>query len=225
MCVMLHEKQSDIIRGLKKVATAARVDVDLDSPGEAEEVREEVRDKIELLDKLESKLTLLDGLARRVGVVEAHVEAGVGKEPAAQRGDQGTAVEKRDVSPELGTPGATNSRKRKSAGGAGSEERGPRVIVDLSGGHRKRDFLAGKGPSTATTAAVAAAAGSGNKRSKLVSHSPEVLEVPESEVEVDVEEDEEEDEEERIKSPIEKKRRGARAAAGKASRLGGRLNA
>ncbi|PUU82263.1 hypothetical protein B9Z19DRAFT_1075333 [Tuber borchii] len=223
MCVMLHEKQSDIIRGLKKVATAARVDVDLDNPGEAEEVHEEVRDKIELLDKLESKLTLLDGLAQRVGVVEAHVEAGVGREPAAQQKDQGTAVEKRDVSPELGTPGTTNSRKRKSASGAGSEERGPRVIVDLSVGHRKRDFLAGKGPSTATTAAVAAA-GSGNKRSKLVSHSPEVLEVPESEVEVDVEEDEE-DEEERIKSPIEKKRRGARAAAGKASRLGGRLNA
>lgn len=223
MCVMLHEKQSDIIRGLKKVAMAARVDVDLDNPGEAEDVREEVRDKIELLDKLESKLTLLDGLAQRVGVVEAHVEAGVGRQPAAQQKDQGAAVEKRDVSPELGTPGATNSRKRKSTGGTGSEERGPRVIVDLSGGHRKRDFLAGKGPSTATTAAVAAA-GSGSKRSKLVSHSPEVLEVPESEVEVDVEEDEEEDEEERIKSPIEKKRRGARAAAGKASRLGGRLN-
>lgn len=224
MCVMLHEKQSDIIRGLKKVATAARVDVDFDSPGEAEEVHEEVRDKIELLDRLESKLTLLDGLAQRVGVVEAHVEAGAVREPAAQQKDQGAAVEKKDVSPELGTPGATNSRKRKSTGGAGNEERGPKVIVDLSGGHRKRDFLAGKGPSTATTAAVAAAAGSGNKRSKLVSHSPEVLEVPESEVEVDVE-DEEEDEEERIKSPIEKKRRGARAAAGKASRLGGRLNA
>jgi len=224
MCVMLHEKQSDIIRGLKKVATAARVDVDLDSPCEVEEVREGVRDKIELLDKLESKLTLLDGLAQRVGVVEAHVERGASREPAAQQNDQRAAVEKRDVSPELGTPGVTNSRKRKSAGGAESEERGPRVIVDLSGGHRKGDFSAGKGPSTATTAAVTAA-GSGKKRSKLVSHSPEVLEVPESEVEVDVEEYEEEDEEERIKSPIEKKRRGARAAAGKVSRLGGKLNA
>jgi len=221
MCVMLHEKQSDIIRDLKKVATAARVDVDLDSPGEAEEVREGARDKIELLDKLESKLTLLDGLAQRVGLVEAHVEAGVDMEPAAQQRDQRTAVEKRDASPELGTPGVTNSRKRKSTGGAENGERGPKVIVDLSGGHRKGDLLAGKGPGTAATAAVAAA-GSGKKRTKLVSHSPEVLEVPESEVEAEAEEYEEEDE--RIKSPIEKKRRGARAAAGKASRFGGRLN-
>ncbi|KAG0639974.1 hypothetical protein HOY80DRAFT_1136348 [Tuber brumale] len=225
MCVMLHEKQSDIIRGLKRVATAAKVDVDLDSPGEIEEVREGVRDKIELLDKLESKLTLLDGLVQRVGFVEAHVEAAVGGEPAAQQKDQGTAVEKRDVSPELGVLGATNSRKRKSAGGiGGSEEGGPRIVVDLSGEHRRRDFLGGKGPSTAVTAAMAVA-GPGKKRSKHVSHSPEVLEVPESEVEVGVEEDEEEDEEEKIKSPIEKKRRGARAVAGKASRFGLRLNA
>ncbi|PWW79398.1 hypothetical protein C7212DRAFT_360824 [Tuber magnatum] len=97
MCVMLHEKQGDIIRGLKKVATAARVDVDLDSPSEIEEVREGVRDKIELLDKLESKLTLLDGLAQRVGVVETHVGAAVGREPAPQQKDQGTAAEKRTL--------------------------------------------------------------------------------------------------------------------------------
>jgi hypothetical protein len=70
-----------------------------------------------------------------------------------------------------------------------------------------------------------AIAGPGKKRSKHVSRSPEVLEVPESEVEVGVEGDDEEDEEERIKSPIEKKRRGARTAAGKASKFGGRLNA
>ncbi|RPA92005.1 hypothetical protein L873DRAFT_1848007 [Choiromyces venosus 120613-1] len=245
MCVMLHEKQSDIIRGLKKVAMAARVDVDLDDPGEIEELREGIRDKIELLEKLESKLTLLDGLAQRVGIVEAHVEVAVARKhaAAAQHKGRGNAVEKRDPSPELGMLGVPNfSRKRKSASGSGTvsseESHEPRIIVDLSREYQKRNSLGGgggsssKGPQLTTTQVMAMAmregGGMGRKRTKRISHSPDVLEVPESEVEVgaDVEEDEEEDEEEKIKSPIEKKRRGARAAAvEKASRLRGRLNA